>query len=106
MNADGSNEARLTASVAPDRSPSWSPDGTQIAFVTYPDGSSESNSEIHVMNADGTGQTRLTTNMVSDGQPTWSPDGSRIVCRVGYGAPPGAWHLTATGPGGSSQATA
>lgn len=33
-------------------------------------------------------------------------DGSTIVCRSGYGAPPGGWHLTATGPGGSTAASA
>ena len=45
-NADGSNAMQLTASN--DRSPSWSPDGTKIAFASRRDG----DDEIFVMNAD------------------------------------------------------
>lgn len=33
-------------------------------------------------------------------------DGSRVVCRPTPGNPPGGWHLTATGPGGSDSASA
>ena len=40
------------------RDPSWSPDGSQIAFTSNRDG----NVEIYVMNDDGSGQTRLTNN--------------------------------------------
>ncbi|NJO83916.1 MAG: hypothetical protein HC828_14755, partial [Blastochloris sp.] len=51
--------------------PVWSPDGTQIAFVSEQDG----NPEIYVMYADGSQQTRLTHTPETDYQPTWSPDG-------------------------------
>jgi Tol biopolymer transport system component len=53
----------------------WSPDGSQIAFVSNRDG----NSEIYVMNSDGTGLTRLTDNPDDDVNPRWSPDGSMIA---------------------------
>jgi Tol biopolymer transport system component len=44
MNAqDGSNQTNLTLDPATDEFPSWSPDGTKIAFVT--------GAEIYVMNA-------------------------------------------------------
>ena len=59
--------------------PSWSPDGTQIAFYTDRDG----NNEIYVMDADGSNPINLTNNAASDLAPVWSPDGSRIAFQSG-----------------------
>ncbi len=56
MDADGSNQTRLTDHPAADWSPSWSPDGKRIAFSSDRAG----HHEIYVMNADGTGVLRLT----------------------------------------------
>jgi dipeptidyl aminopeptidase/acylaminoacyl peptidase len=66
--------ARLTDTPALNDSPTWSPDGRQIAFVSERDG----NKEIYVMNADGSQPTRLTNNNTVDWFPKWSPDGKRI----------------------------
>jgi WD40 repeat protein len=55
--------------------PSWSPDGSRIAFSRTVDG----DPEIFVMNADGTGVTRLTSLAGEDRSPVWSPDGARIA---------------------------
>jgi TolB protein len=52
-----------------DSYPTWSPDGSLIAFVSSRDG----NSEIYVMRADGSAVQRLTNNAAWDGQPNWSP---------------------------------
>jgi len=58
--------------------PTWSPDGSKIAFVRK-DG-------IYVMNADGSGQRRLTD---AGGGPAWSPDGSKIAFGIALPHPPG-----------------
>ena len=55
--------------------PVWSPDGQQIAFVSWQAG----NSDIYVVNADGSNLTQLTYNEAGDRDPVWSPDGSRIA---------------------------
>lgn len=56
MNADGSGKRNLTRNPGLDGSPSWSPDGRRIAFVSNRDGR---RGEAHVMNADGSGQRSL-----------------------------------------------
>lgn len=71
MNADGSNQARLTFSPGFYSQPSWSPDGTKIVF--------ERDGEIYSMNADGSGQTNLTNNPASDSGAVWSPNGKKIA---------------------------
>lgn len=74
MNADGSNVTRLTTNDYGNMYPSWSPDGSKIAWS-----SNRGNWDIFVMNADGSGETQLTTDGNQDRQPTWSPDGSKIA---------------------------
>ena len=66
-----------------ERYPSYSPDGTQIAFrgdldLAEPSG----DEEIYVMNADGTNVRQLTSNADFDSAPSWSPDGTRIALRA------------------------
>jgi TolB protein len=55
--------------------PSWSPDGTRLAFVSRRSG----DEEIYVANADGSGVRRLTRSPGPDLWPAWSSDGRRIA---------------------------
>jgi TolB protein len=77
INADGTDLTRLTHSPGPDFDPSWSPDGTQIAFRSERHGVPE----IWLMNADGSGEHRLAAGL----SPAWSPDGSTIALSGAHG---------------------
>jgi Tol biopolymer transport system component len=77
MNADGTGQTQLTRNEMGDGQPTWSPDGTEIAFlrVELP----SLNREIYVMNADGAGERDLTNDPAFDFEPDWSPDGTQIT---------------------------
>ena len=75
MNADGSEQKRLTRKAAADYDPAWSPDGKKIVFETTRGGGDP---EIYVMKARPEGKRNrpknLTTNKVEDPYPDWQPD--------------------------------
>src|SRR5262249_17340082 len=69
VNADGTGTPtpKTTTANVNGFSPSYSPDGTQIAFTSTRDG----NSEIFVMNADGTSQVNRTRQPADEAEPDW-----------------------------------
>jgi dipeptidyl aminopeptidase/acylaminoacyl peptidase len=78
----------LTKGRVDDESPSWSPDGTRIAFLSkrgHADADRTSNEDLWVIEArDGAEPVRLTTTPEGEGgRPAWSPDGSRLAILVG-----------------------
>ncbi len=77
----GGAERKLTQMKRGASDPTWSPDGTQIAFAgTRPgDGDPRPDADIFVMNADGSRIRRLAGTPRPDGNPDWSPDGSLIA---------------------------
>ena len=72
MNADGSNQRRISFFGGRSATPEWSPRGDQIAFTHI-----AGNLRIAVMSPNGSGM-RYLTNSWQDEAPTWSPNG-RIV---------------------------
>jgi Tol biopolymer transport system component len=76
MHADGSKSTQLTGCKPGDPSPcatddwgpTWSPDGSQIAFLRA---ISRTDRPIYIMNADGSGQHRLSPAAIVAGVPTW-----------------------------------
>jgi TolB protein len=77
VNSNGTGLARLTTEHALFRSPSLSPDGTQIVFASDKD--VVLSDEIYVMPSSGGVATRLTTNTVFDADPVFSPNGQKIA---------------------------
>ena len=68
MNADGSNQTRLTNNTAVEYNPSFSPDGSRIAFTSNRDG----NEDIYIMDAEPDAiATRITNNPAFDGLPSF-----------------------------------
>lgn len=81
MNANGSNQTRLTNNPEGNLFSAFSPDGTKIVFISGRDG----NPEVYVMNADGSNQTRLTNTATPEDFPDFTTDGTRIVYRHSNG---------------------
>ncbi len=75
VGTDGSRLRQLTDGDWSDSSPSWSPDGRRIAFLSDRSGSTQ----LHVMWADTREQLQLTRLPRAPGSITWSPDGRSIA---------------------------
>ena len=73
--AGGGTATRLTDEYLDARQPSWSPDGTRVAFQGYADGVWH----VYVMNADGSNARAVTAGPYDDREPSWSRDSSRIA---------------------------
>jgi hypothetical protein len=71
MNADGSNQVRITNDATENRDPIWSRDGQRITFASL----RGADRGIYEINANGTNEHRLTTGSLGD----WSPDGQILA---------------------------
>ena len=78
--ADGFNPQAVVGSPEPLLSPSWSPDGQQLAYVSFEKG----NSAIYVQNV-ATGQRQLVSSGKGiNGAPAFSPDGRSLAMTLSY----------------------
>ena len=75
---DPTRFVQLTAAAGYDAECSFSPDGSQVLFVSDRDG----DPDIYVMNADGSQVRQLTNQPGYDGGPFFSPDGQFITYRT------------------------
>jgi tricorn protease len=79
--ADGSGPRRLTAHVAADTSPRFSPDGRWIAFTSDRMG----NNDVFVIPVEGGEPTQLTFMTGNDTALYWTPDGQRVIFATSRG---------------------
>lgn len=88
MDADGTNETRLTNRPGFDGGPTLSPDGSKIAFYGK---TADGNYEIFLMDVDGKNIVNLTEDVLEDYSPSWSPDGKWIAYTNGNSKNYDAW---------------
>jgi TolB protein len=70
INPDGGEPVQLTENQGNNEAPTWSPDGSLIAFSSTREGKSR----LYVMTAYGTDQRRLLTLPGEQSNPKWSPN--------------------------------
>jgi tricorn protease len=83
-NADGSNPYRLTAHIADDRMPKFSPDGKWVAFTSNRMG----NNDVYVVAVAGGEPRQLTFGTMGHTALYWTPDGKGIVTATSIGPDP------------------
>ncbi|MDD9892774.1 MAG: Tol-Pal system beta propeller repeat protein TolB, partial [Gammaproteobacteria bacterium] len=91
---DGANPRPVTRSTEPLMSPSWSPDGQQLAYVSFEKG----RSAIYVQDLRTGKRTLVSREEGINGAPVFSPDGSRIALTLSSGGNIDIWlHHIASG---------
>jgi hypothetical protein len=95
VNEDGSGEHRVTfdGNAAFERAPSWSPDGSRLAFAALTGG----NWDIYTTDANGGDRRRITTDPARDDYPRWTSDGRILFTRGFPGCPCTEWVANADG---------
>jgi dipeptidyl aminopeptidase/acylaminoacyl peptidase len=85
INFDGSGNRPLTTGLSSDKSPRWSPDGSQILYISDKGGAAQ----LYKRGIDADRTVPLTDMPVPPMNPAWSPDGKQVVfSTVDLSAPP------------------
>ena len=97
VSAEGGVARRVTAHVAEDSDPAFSPDGTTLAFLSQRTGGGN----LYTIALDGnSAPRRLTHHGATSGPFSWSPDGKWLYFSSGYGGLGGSLYKVGT-EGGS-----
>ncbi len=73
--SDGFNPQPILTSLDPLLSPSWSPDGRQIAYVSF----EQQKSEVYLQSVETGQREKLASFKGLNGAPAWSPDGRKLA---------------------------
>ena len=98
MNIEGADVQRLSAGTGEATNPSWSPDGSHIAFA-WTKGFEPGNYNIFVMDVINRETVQLTSNEGRNENPNWAPDGAHIVYASKRGRQSQIWVMNADGTG-------
>ncbi len=80
MNADGSDQRRITDLGGANFAPFFTPDDQRIIFSSnHHEGPRSRNFDLFLINLDGSGLTQVTNTPTFDGFPMFSPDGTKLV---------------------------
>jgi TolB protein len=99
--ADGNNPQSALASREPIISPSWSPDGSKLAYVSF-----EAKKPVVYVHDLGTGKRIVVSNFKgSNSAPAWSPDGKQIAVVLTKDGNSQIYVVNSDGNGGARRVT-
>jgi len=87
--ADGFNPQTIASSVEPLMSPSWSPDGKKVAYVSF----ERKSAAIYVQTLATGERARVAEFPGINGAPAWSPDGTRLALTLSKDGSPDIYVL-------------
>ena len=94
----GDDAQRMTSTASQDSHPRWSPDGSQIAFLSAPL-QTNAPARIFTMPADTRTASAITPESIDVRWFEWSPSGRRVAFSSGPSTGPGLWVMDANGSG-------
>ena len=85
---DGYNEKPVLKSAQPIMTPTWSPDGTRLAYVSF----ERRLPAIYVQDINSHRRTKLSSFIGINSSPSWSPDGSKIAMTLSKDGQPDIYY--------------
>jgi TolB protein len=93
--SDGYNAQTILTSKQPLMSPSWSPDGREIAYVSF----ENKTAEIYIQEVLTGSRRKLASFKGINGAPSWSPDGRKLALTLSRDGNPEIYVMTIEGGG-------